>query len=395
MKKILRLSMKQATPYLKGFVLLMGLTLLFACKPDHDNPSPPNTNEAGDSGENTVDPPIVEPPISEKITKELSGDWKTDCLVLKNGGTLMTTWSFTQSDFSLKQTQYSDDSCKDAKDKPLERSGTYAIGNEVTSSEGYTAYEIDLKQSGGTSKSLVALKDDKLLLNLGNDEGSRPSDFSASFEYSKGGGESTNSTTSKDLEGTWDSVCRGIDQDKSLGIVIVAKGAQFTWHQFVFSDASCKEQESKDQYPGTLIFGKSITSDEGVTARELDLDYDDGADEKRIYAKDKSDIGRDILRLSGHDSGTGKRPTKLGTGLVFNKRDSEKGLEKSAPNAPDFMGNNEILEPWSTSDTSIELKQKLRRDADASQNGDEDIFQILREQQDQLPNQEGLRSGNW
>ena len=54
-----------------------------------------------------------------------------------------------------------------------------------------------------------------------------------------------------------------------------------------------------------------------------------------------------------------------------------------------------MLEPWSTSDTSIELKQKLRRDADASQNGDEDIFQILREQQDQLPNQEGLRSGNW
>ena len=83
MKQILRLSMKQAGPYLKGFVLLMGLTLLFACNPDDDNPSP-NTNVADDSGENTVDPPIVEPPISEKITKELPGDWTTGCLVLND-----------------------------------------------------------------------------------------------------------------------------------------------------------------------------------------------------------------------------------------------------------------------------------------------------------------------
>jgi len=181
MKQIL--SMKQAAPYLKGFVLLMGLTLLFACYPDGDNPSP-NTDVGGDTGENPP-PPIIEPPITEKITKEIQADWKTDCLPLKDGGTLMTAWSFTQSDFSSKQAQYSDDSCKDTKEKPLEGSGTYAIGNEVASSEGYTAYEIDLKSSGKTNKVLVALKNDKFLINLENKDGSRPSDFNNAFEYTK------------------------------------------------------------------------------------------------------------------------------------------------------------------------------------------------------------------
>jgi len=158
----------------------MGLTLLFACNRDDDNPSP-NTNVGGDDGEKPQPPP----PTTEKITKEIQGDWKTDCLSLKDGGTLMTAWSFTQSDFSLKQVQYSDDSCKNTKDKPLEGSGTYAIGNEVASSEGYTAYEIDLKSSGKTNKALVALKNDKFLINLENKDGSRPSDFNNAFEYTK------------------------------------------------------------------------------------------------------------------------------------------------------------------------------------------------------------------
>jgi hypothetical protein len=385
--------MKQAGPYLKGFVLLMGLTLLFACNPDDDNPSP-NTNVADDSGENTVDPPIVEPPISEKITKELPGDWTTGCLVLKDGGTLMTTWSFTQSDFSLKQTQYSDDSCKDAKDKPLERSGTYAIGNEVTSSEGYTAYEIDLKQSGGTSKSLVALKDDKLLLNLGNDEGSRPSDFNGAFEYTKGGGESPTDTTSKDLEGRWGTACIDTDDGKSGFLGYDFKKGKFTETIVLYSDANCKTEDKKLDLPGKTVIGEIVTTDDGYTATELDLKFDDGDVDKLLYATGKTDSGRDAIVVS-RASKDGSRPANLEPAISYFKEDDSNHSIRSREEELGFPGYTEIQGYALTPDMTLEFKEKREREVGASERSSRDFSQKLQMLHDLLPNQEGLRSGNW
>jgi len=400
MKKIR--SSKQIVTYLKGFALLLAVSLLLACSSDSDNPPPPDPDpQPIPSPEPNPDPDPNQEVDSSTGNSEVSealkkgSPWQTQCLPTKSGGGLINTLSFSSTEFTFNVDFYSDSICTE-EDKSDDFSSDYEVGsNPVTSPEGYEGYEIDLIFQDGSLLSLVALNknQDKILMPL--PETTRPSDFSGAFEYSKNGKgtDENGDLSSKDLEGTWNSVCAEIEDGKSVGIVFDVKGDQFNWHQFIFSDDACENEERKDKYSGATIIGKEITTDDGKTARELDLKHD-GVIEKRIYAKDKTDSGRDVLLLSVHDNGTGKRPTSL-NGLVFGKSDAGKSTVRSNSNAPDFMRNNDELDYFSTSGVSLELKQNDTRAADASRNTSKAFSQKLQELHDLLPNPEGFRSGNW
>lgn len=400
MKEIL--SMKQVASLLKGFTLFLMVTTLLACSSDSDNPPPPDPDpQPSPSPEPNPGPdPVVDDSkgnrdVSEALKKGSS--WQTQCLPTKSDGGLINTLSFTLTEFTFDVDFYSDSTCT-KKDKSDGYSSDYEVGSSpVTSPEGYKGYEIDLIFRDGSLFSLVALNEnqDKILMTIPKED--RPSDFSSALEYSNNGKgiDENGDLSSKDLEGTWNSVCAKIEEGKSVGIVFDVKGDQFNWHQFIFSDDACEKEERKDKFPGATIIGKEITTDDGKTARELDLKYDDSALEKRIYAKDKTDSGRDVLLLSLHDKGTGDRPTSL-NGLVFGKHDADdKSTTRSNPNAPDFMRNNEELDYFSTSDVSLELKQKDTRAAGISIDTSKDFSQKLQELQELLPNPEAFRSGNW
>jgi len=108
---------------------------------------------------------------------------------------------------------------------------------------------------------------------------------------------------------------------------------------------------------------------------------------------DKTDSGRDVLRLSTHDRATGKRPTSLSPGLVFGKQDTGKSNTRKAENAPNFISNNEVLNQFVIPNGNFELKQKQESGADDSRYESGQFMKKMDVWNDFLSSQEDLHSG--
>jgi len=384
MKKIS--SGEQLLTYSKGIFLLLAVFFL-GCNSDDAPPSVPNpdpeTAVSGSSGNREISQVLQEGAI-----------WKSICIPTKTG-TEIQQWSFTKIDFLVEFIRYTDNACTN-KDygESVSFSGTYEISSNATPSpEGYQAREIDITfPDEVTLLSLVALSDDESKILMPDFGETRADSFSEAIEYAKSENETT-AATSKNLEGEWHSTCAEIGKGKSMGIVLDVKGKQFSWHQFGFTDAQCEEQESKGRFSGTLVFGEQFTTDKGITVRELDFDYDNGNAERRIDAMDKTDSGRDVLRLSTHDRATGKRPTSLSPGLVFGKQDTGKSNTRKAENAPNFISNNEVLNQFVIPNGNFELKQKQESGADDSRYESGQFMKKMDVWNDFLSSQEDLHSG--
>jgi len=397
MKKLL--STKQVTPYLKGSVLLFVLTLLLGCSSDSDDPLPPNPEPKP-----TTKPepePIVggsrgNREVSEALQK--GNVWKTECIPQKKGGGILI-WSFTLTDFSLKADIYSDSTCTniDSENSPEGVSGTYEVGSdEITSPEGYQAWEIDFTAPDGsvTEQSLVALSDDisKMLMPI-PETTTRPSDFSDAVEYTSGGNENGEGTP-KNLEGRWGTDCIDTGDGKSGFLGYDFKKNQFTETIIIYSDANCKKEDKRGDFKGKTVIGKTLTTDDGFTATELDLKFDNGDLEKLLYATAKPESGRDVIVVS-RTTENGNRPTNLEPAIGYYELDDSKHSMKSSEKDPEFSRNIEIQGHFFASESTLELKDKLNRNADISENSSKDFSRKLQELRNLFPNQEGLRSGNW
>ena len=385
MKEIL--SMEQVTYLLKGFILLVIVTVLLACS-DSDNPSPPE------------DPPIIDPPTStlpetgnKEISKALMGTWKTRCLSKKEGtGSAEATWSFTMTDFSHKFVQYSDNNCSN-KDDSSGLSGTYSVGiEEITSPEDYLAYDIDFISSDGSTsvKSLVSLSKDKTTFLLPLPDTTRPSDFSKAFEYTKTKGDDSSS----DLEGRWGTNCLELKDGESAFVEFSVKKSQFTQTFIFYSDANCKKEGIKSDFSGETVIGKTVTTDDSYTATELDLELDDGDISKLLYATAKAESGKDALIVSVPTEG-GSRPTTLKPALEYFELGDSKRSSDSSVKEPESLRSAEIQGYSITTESTSYLEEKLKKEASISGNTGKDLFDELRELHDQIPSQEGLRSGAW
>jgi len=316
------------------------------------------------------------------------------CIPSKTG-TEIKQWSFTKIDFLVEFIRYTDNACTN-KDhgKSVSFSGTYEISSNATPSpEGYQAREIDITFPDGVILlSLVALSDDEANILMPDFKKTRADSFSEAIEYEKSEREASDDA-SRNFEGEWHSTCIEIGKGKSVGIVFDVEGKRFNWHQFSFADAQCKKQESKDRFSGTLIFGEQFVTDKGITVRKLDFNYEKGSNERRIDAMDKTDSGRDVLRLSTHDRGTGKRPISLSPGLVFGKQDTGKNTSKKTAKAPNFISNNEILNPFVIPNNTFELKQKQESGSDDSKDESGQFMKKLDVWNDFLSNQKGFAQG--
>lgn len=390
-----RLNMKQIKPLLKGFILLVVVSLLLACSSDSDNPSPIDpAPQPGPEPEPVVEGARGNIEVSEALRD--GSTWKTDCSPSENGS-IMQSWSFTLTDFITKFNYYTDSSCKSKdSEKSSDFSGTYEVGsNEIKSPEGYKAYELDIVFSDeGSLEGLVALSEDKEKTLISIDK-TRPSDFSRAFEYSKGGGEESEETP-KDLEGRWGTSCKELDGGKSAYFGYSFKKNKFTEVIIVYSDPNCKTEDQKGEFVGESIKGKSVTTDDGFAATELNLNFDNGDVEKRLYSNFETKSGQDGLFVS-RTKEDGSMPTTLEPGINYVKIDDSKRSAMSSSEESGYPGNIEIQGSVLSPELTLEFNKlnKLKQDTDRSRSMSRDLSQKFQERQNLMPNQEGLRSGSW
>jgi len=369
---------KQLVPYLRGFVLLIMMTLLLACHSDNDNDNPTEVNTSRGNKE-----------VSEALQK--GSTWKMGCLPDENGSEA-GIWSFTLTDFSLKLDHYSDSACTNKdNESSFSLSGTYEVSSdEITSPEGYKAWEIDLTAPDVSEPllSLVALSDDKSKMLMAEPDTTRPSDFSDAAEFTSG---EKGKGTPKDLEGRWSTSCLEAKDGNSVFLAYDFEKGQFTETIIIYSDANCKTEDKKAELPGKLVIGKTVSTDDDFTATELDLEFDEGDAEKLLYTTTKTESGQDVLVVS-RTTEDGSRPTSLEPAFVYfrqggNKRSSNSGVNEAEP-----LGYIEIQGHILTPELTSEYEEKLQRDAGFSGYTIRDSSEELR---DLLPNQEGLRSEAW
>lgn len=392
-----RLNVKQIKPLLKGFILLLVVSLLLACSSDSDNPSP--IDPAPQPGPEPEPEPIVEGDRGNKEVSEALRDgstWKTGCLPTKNGSGTQS-WSFTLTDFSVIFDFYTDSSCTNKdNEKSTDFSGTYEVGSdEITSPEGYKAYELDIIfPSEGTLKSLVALSEDKGKILIPAADTTRPSDFSKALEY-KGDNEGGEGT-STGLEGRWGTSCKELDGGKSAYLEYSFKRNKFTETIIVYSDSNCKTEDQKGEFVGETVIGKPVTTDDGYAATELDLKFDNGDVEKRLYATYEAKGGQDGLFVS-KTTEDGSRPTNIDPGIAYTKIDGSKRSSTSNLKEPGYSESIEIQGSVLSPELTLEFNKlnKLEQDTDRSRSISRDLSQKFQELQNLMPNQEGLRSGSW
>ncbi|RUM94832.1 MAG: hypothetical protein DSZ28_01165 [Thiothrix sp.] len=369
-------STKELVPYLRRFVLLIMMTLLLACSSDNDNPTEVNTSRGNKE-------------VSEALQK--GSTWKTGCIPDEKGSEV-AIWSFTLTDFSLKLDRYSDSACANKdNESSFNLSGTYEVGSEeITSPEGYKAWEIDFTAPDVSEPllSLVALSDDKSKMLMAEPDTNHPSDFSDAVEFTSG---EKGQGTPKDLEGSWDTSCLEAKDGNSIFLGYDFKKGQFTETIIIYSDANCKTEDKKGKFPGKTVIGKTVSTDDGFTATELDLEFDEGGAEKLLYATTKTESGRDALAVS-RTTEDGSRPTSLEPAFVYLRQGDSKRSSNSEVNEAEPLGYIEIQGHILTPELTSEYEEKLQRDVGFSGYTIRDSSEELR---DLLPNQEGLRSGTW
>ena len=227
-----------------------------------------------------------------------------------------------------------------------------------------------------------------MLLNLTD---IRPSNFNGALEYTK----SAVGPTSSDLEGRWGTDCLDAGDGETGIVSFDFNKSQFTQFIVIYSDSNCKREDRKGSFEGKTVIGETVITDDDVTAKELDLKFDDSVIDKRIYAKGKVDESGRVVLVISQPTKDKSRPTSLKPATAYFQSSDAKSTAKSNTEA---LASPEIIEIHgyaSSPELAPEIKEKLEGSIDIFGGTGRSFIHTLRGMDDQLLNQEGLRSGNW
>ena len=116
-----------------------------------------------------------------------------------------------------------------------------------------------------------------------------------------------------DIDGKWQKNC---DYSESLGTGIIAtlefSGDHFSLGAKEYSDNSCTQLTRQEAYTGTFSFGVGLTTPSGITAHEIDLDFESAGVWRSLIARQENTLS---LKTA---SGGANRPSDLDEAKIYN-----------------------------------------------------------------------------
>ena len=116
-----------------------------------------------------------------------------------------------------------------------------------------------------------------------------------------------------DIDGKWQKSC---EYSESLGTGIIAtlefSGDHFSLGAKEYSDNSCSQLTRQETYTGAIAFGAELTTPSGITAHEIDLDFESGGVWRSLIAKQDSALS---IKTA---SGGANRPSDLDEAKIYN-----------------------------------------------------------------------------
>ena len=266
--------------------------------PSFDGAARPDDIISGKDDVYTLKKGTVPPPPVDHV--DIDGTWKTECLYSEDDKLgYLFKFEVSEDHFSFQADQYSDSSCANSKDSGT-RSGKVRYGEVLTTPSGRTAYELDLLfDNGDIAESLVARQG-----------ASRPDDLTGGLEFSKDSGP----VNHVDIDGKWLTNCAESKKGGGFTFLFSVSNEHFSLKLTKYSDNSCTQLEEKIPNKGEITYGKELITPSGLTAHEIDLQFDNGSTWESLVAKQGN-----RLVLNPDVKGTG-RPDDVNRGITFSKQ---------------------------------------------------------------------------
>jgi hypothetical protein len=274
------------------------------------------------------------------------GSWDSDChfatdeqvykvvsLSLANNGTL-----------SLGAQSYQDANCQVNEGAPLNKNGTYKIGNRLTNTDAPTSipvYELDFVIDGATQLDIVGISGDTLYFGVEEDKVGRILQLDTQLPYTKQGSTNnppvpvqvTNPDNGNDPDNGSDPTNGPVSGNPAPGIwlsqCLVDEGGNFFKAQLsftpagllngnflIYEDGSCQLTSTVatgGTFSGSYQVGQAITVASGHSAYEIDMTVN-GEHYLEIFGI----VGN--RGYFGVETGTGSRPTELDFETVYEKQ---------------------------------------------------------------------------
>lgn len=224
---------------------------------------------------------------SPPVTTELEGIWFS-CETLANNTSEESKLVFEGNAFIFELSDYSDNACQVNGILAGVASGTFTIGNALTTTSGLTAKEFDstILKIDGTSVNttgfdIYSLSGENLAFGdestgNGDTEGERPTDLDLNlvFTPNKPDGNPTQPqppVTTTELEGVWSTPCVAVQGDAYAGLSISFAGINFEWSGGLFNDDACTDERNVFSESGTFRIGESLITTSGLNAKNIDF----------------------------------------------------------------------------------------------------------------------------
>lgn len=224
---------------------------------------------------------------SPPVTTELEGIWFS-CETLANNTSEESKLVFEGNAFILELSDYSDNACQVNGILAGVASGTFTIGNALTTTSGLTAKEFDstILKIDGTSVNttgfdIYSLSGENLAFGdestgNGDTEGERPTDLDLNlvFTPNKPDGNPTQPqppVTTTELEGAWSTPCVAVQGDAYAGLSISFAGINFERSGGFFNDDACTDERNVFSESGTFRIGESLITTSGLNAKNIDF----------------------------------------------------------------------------------------------------------------------------
>ena len=126
---------------------------------------------------------------------------------------------------------------------------------------------------------------------------------------------STLGSSHLDIDGKWQKDC---DFNRSLDTHIIAtlefSGDRFSLEAKEYSDNSCSQLTRQETYPGSIAFNAVVITPSGITAHEINLDFEKAGVWRSLIARQGNTL---LLKTA---SGGANRPSDLDEAKIYNLR---------------------------------------------------------------------------
>ncbi|MBX2824841.1 MAG: hypothetical protein KTR33_08950 [Gammaproteobacteria bacterium] len=135
--------------------------------------------------------------IETVVTPQLPGSWSTGCLVKPNSLSVRLTYlreviSFTSDTISFEYGEFTDPGCSVVaiSNPGTTRTGAWALGGEVVTTDGLTALEFDyaVAEAGASAvlnQNILYFQENRIFLGIPTQSGARPDTLALEVPYTR------------------------------------------------------------------------------------------------------------------------------------------------------------------------------------------------------------------